>query len=61
MRIYLKELTLFCIEHCKNKLPFFNEEPGKIYLKDIDFLLRFWKTSNYHTQPLITYTGTKNN
>ena len=55
-----KELALFCIEHCKNKIPFFNEELGKVYLKDIDFLLRFWKTSNYHTQPLITYTGTKN-
>ena len=55
-----KELALFCIEHCKNKLPFFKEEPGKAYLVDIDFLLRFWKTSNYHTQPSITYTGTKN-
>jgi len=55
-----KELALFCIEHCKNKLPFFKVGLGKAYLKDMDFLLRFWKTSNYHTQPLITYTGTNN-
>ena len=55
-----KELALFCIEHCKNKLPFFKKDPGKAYLEDIDFLLRFWKKSNYHTQPSITYTGSKN-
>jgi len=51
------ELALFCIDNCKNDLPFFNEGIGKMYLKDIDFLLRFWKKDNYYTKPSITYTG----
>ena len=53
------ELTLFCIDNCKTNLPFFNKGVGKKYLEDIDFLLRFWKTENYHTKPSITYTGKK--
>lgn len=49
------ELVMYCIEHCKDRLPFFNEENGELYLNDIDFLLRFWKANSYHTQPDITY------
>jgi putative sterol carrier protein len=48
------ELVMFCIENCKTKLPFFTKGTGKMYLKDIDFLLRFWKLGNYHSKPSIT-------
>jgi hypothetical protein len=50
---------MYCIDNCKSKLPFFKDGDGKSYLKDIDFLLRFWKKENYHTKPAITFTGTK--
>ncbi len=53
------ELVMYCINNCKSKLPFFNDGVGKSYLKDIDFLLRFWKKDNYHTKPAIAFTGTK--
>lgn len=52
-----RELSEFCIKQCKSKLPFFRIKPGKLYLKDIDFLLRFWKRSNYYAKPSITLTG----
>ncbi len=48
------ELAIFCVENCKSKLPFFKKGVGKKYLKDIDFLLRFWKVANYHSKPEIT-------
>ena len=54
------ELVMYCIEHCKKKLPFFNDGLGKMYLDDIDFLLRFWKKSNYHTNLSVTFTGQNN-
>ncbi len=47
------ELVMVCIENCKTKLPFFMNGGGKMYLKDIDFLLRFWKSENYHSKPSI--------
>ena len=56
-----KELAMFCIENCKNDLPFFTEQEGRIYLEDIDFLMRFWKENNYYAKPSITYTGTGDN
>jgi hypothetical protein len=49
------ELAMFCIDNCKTKLPFFKEGVGKLYLKDIDFLLRFWKKNNYHSKPSISF------
>lgn len=50
------ELAMFCIENCKDKLPFFDEgDIGAVYLKDIDFLLRFWKGEEYFTEPLVSY------
>lgn len=52
-----KELALYCIDNCKRNLPFFNDVNGKIYLRDIDFLLRFWKKNNYFSKPAITFTG----
>lgn len=53
------ELALFCIDNYKNDLPFFSfdKSVGKMYLEDIDFLLRFWKRGHYHAKPSITYTG----
>ena len=53
------ELAMYCINNCKTELPFFNKGVGKMYLDDIDFLLRFWKKDNYHAKPSITYTGQK--
>lgn len=49
------ELAMFCIDNCKTKLPFFNAGVGKLYLKDIDFLLRFWKKNYYHSKPSISF------
>lgn len=48
------ELAYFCIDNCKNKLTFFKNDEGKFFLNDMDFLLRFWKKSNYHTTPTLT-------
>lgn len=52
-----KELAMYCIEHCQEKLPFFIEEEGKFYLADIDFLLRFWKRDAYFAQPAFSFIG----
>jgi hypothetical protein len=54
------ELAMYCIDNCKNQLPFFNEAIGKKYLEDIDFLLRFWKKDHYFPIPQITYIGEGN-
>ena len=51
------ELVNFCLDNFKTQLPFFTKGKGKDYLDDIDFLLRFWKSENYHTKPEITFTG----
>lgn len=51
------ELAMFCIDHCKSNLPFFQENEGKLFLNDIDFLLRFWKNNIYFSKPSITITG----
>lgn len=53
------QLVMFCIDNCREKLPFFNAGPGQHYLGDIDFFLRFWKRDNYHTAPTITLLGQK--
>ena len=52
-----KELVMYCIDNFKSELPFFNEKEGKMYLADIDFLLRFWKKNSYFAKPLITFIG----
>jgi hypothetical protein len=54
------ELALFCIENYKKDLKFFKSTEGKMYLDNIDFLLRFWKRGNYFTKPTITFTGKEN-
>jgi hypothetical protein len=51
------ELVMFCIDHCKDKLSFFNTDEGKVLLKDLDFLMRFWKKDKYYSKPAITFTG----
>jgi len=51
------ELAMYCVDNYKDKLPFFTEDDGRIFLHDIDFLLRFWKKNNYFTVPAITFTG----
>lgn len=50
------ELAMYCIDNFKTKLPFFIEGEGKTYMKDIDFLLRFWKKDSYFAKPEITFT-----
>ncbi|MCG6188038.1 DUF3843 family protein [Maribellus maritimus] len=54
------ELAMYCINNCRDKLPFFTEGMGKLYLNDIDFLLRFWKKERYYSEPSITAIGDKN-
>lgn len=51
------ELVLFCIDHCKDKLPFFKTDTGIKYLENMDFLLRFWKLENYFSKPAVTAIG----
>ncbi len=53
------ELAMYCINNCKDKLPFFTEGMGKLYMSDIDFLLRFWKKERYYSEPSITTIGNK--
>ena len=52
-----KELVNFCIENCRDHLPFLKKGSGKLFLNDLDFLMRFWKMNNYHSRPEITFTG----
>ncbi|NOQ24563.1 MAG: DUF3843 family protein [Bacteroidales bacterium] len=51
------ELVMYCIDNFKSELPFFKAQEGKMYLADIDILLRFWKKGNYFAKPTITFTG----
>lgn len=53
------ELAMYCIENFKPDLPFFKGFEGKLFLKDIDFLLRFWKTDSYYAKPTVTFVGKK--
>jgi hypothetical protein len=65
MRLFMagelsKELAMFCIDNCRSDLPFFKGNKGKMFLSDIDFLLRFWKKADYFSKPSISFTGTSN-
>jgi len=51
------ELVHYCVDNYKNKLPFFKTFEGKFLLKDIDFLLRFFKEAEYHSVPQISFMG----
>ena len=53
---FSKELVQYCIGQHSAQLPFFQEDPGRKYLEDLDFLLRFCKAENYHTKAEITLT-----
>ncbi|MEM0939378.1 MAG: hypothetical protein AAF600_07470 [Bacteroidota bacterium] len=53
-----KELALYCIENFKDDLPLFiNDDTWKAYLRDVDFLLRFWKKNQYHAKYKITISS----
>lgn len=53
---FSKELFFYCVDNYKDKLDFFNnDEIGKLYLKDIDFLLRFCKVEEYHKEPALSF------
>lgn len=51
------ELAKFAVMHCKDDLPFFKKTTGKRYLKDLDFLLRFWKKERYHSKVEVHVVG----
>jgi len=53
------EIAHFMIDNYKDKLDYFKNDPYKSYLEDLDFLLRFWKTSNYFTESNLVLTGSK--
>ncbi len=48
------ELAMFCIDNFKEQLDFFKTADGKLFLDNIDFLLRFWKRGNYFAKPEMT-------
>ena len=48
------EITTFFIDNYASKLDFFLKGTGKKYLKDIDFLMRFWKNNNYVSKSNLT-------
>ena len=51
------DLAMFCIDNCKSKLPFFKQKNDiTLFMKDLDFMLRFWKGENYFQEPRITMT-----
>lgn len=50
---YSTELTLHYIHHYADKIPFLSTDEGKIYLQEIDFLLRFYKQENYIPKPML--------
>lgn len=50
-------LVHYGIQCGKDKLPFYNEGVGKLYLNDLDFLLRFWKKASYFSKPEVTFVG----
>ncbi len=51
------ELAMYCVDNFKENLPYLKYGMGKVLIKDIDFLLRFWKGKNYHTKPSISFTN----
>ena len=51
------ELTMFCIDHCKDDLDFFQAGFGELLLEDLDFMLRFWKKEHYFSKPTISFIG----
>lgn len=48
------ELTKYFVEHCAPKISYFTDGVGEVFLSEFDFMLRFWKSYNYHTVPEIT-------
>jgi len=54
-----KELVEYCVDNFKSELPFFNGEEGKVYLQNIDFLIRYFKRGKYFTKPATTLIGKK--
>lgn len=53
--IYSKELTEYFIEKYASTFDYFKTGTGEKYLKDFDFLLRFWKNEMYYSKPSITH------
>lgn len=57
---YSTELVNYYIKNYKSKVDLLKIKPFSKYLKNIDFLLRFWKSDNYKTTPKQALIGTKN-
>lgn len=49
------ELVHYCLDHYRNKIPFFQKELGKLYLENLDFYLRFNKRKAYYSEPKISF------
>jgi hypothetical protein len=52
-----KELAEYCVEIGKDQIPFFKTDTAKVYLDDLDFILRFWKKQAYYSIPQVSFTG----
>ncbi len=51
------KLAMYCFDNCRNELPFFEEDIWQGLDESIDFLLRFWKDSNYFSINKMTFVG----
>lgn len=51
------ELAMYCFENHKDELEFFQTDNGKKIAEDLDFLLRFWKNDQYHSEPTTSLIG----
>lgn len=47
-----KQVTEFCMANCGSNIPLFASEEGQAIAQNFDFILRFWKTSQYHSVSL---------
>lgn len=47
-----RQVTDFCMANCGGHLPLFSSEEGQAIAQNFDFLLRFWKTNQYHSVAL---------
>ncbi len=54
---YSPEIVHYAIEQGKKKIEFFKNKKNQYAQDDLDFLIRFFKHRNYHTQPKITVSN----
>lgn len=47
-----RQVTDFCMSNCGGNLPLFKSPEGQAISQNFDFLLRFWKSTHYHSVAL---------